>query len=67
MKIMLCNEQVGRAKSLEHGAYYKIKNLRLMNSVVEGQPVGRLGSEDIQIQMLDPNNGENNDLKELIL
>jgi hypothetical protein len=66
LKIQLCDEQVDRAKSLEPGAYYKIKNLRLKNSVVQGQLVGRLGSEEILIQMLDPNNQENNELKELI-
>ena len=66
MKIILCNEQVGRAKSLECGAYYKIKNLRMVNSVIEGQPVGRLGSDEILIQMLDPNHRENSDLEELI-
>ena len=38
----------------------------MVNSVIEGQPVGRLGSDEILIQMLDPNHRENSDLEELI-
>jgi len=66
VKIQLRDNQAERARSLETGAYYKIKNLRLKNSVVERQLMGYLGSDEVLIQMLDPNNQENNDLHELI-
>jgi hypothetical protein len=65
LTIKLCGEQVKRANSLEPWAYYKIKNLRMKNSVIEQQFIGVLGSEDVLIQMLDPNNRENNHLGEL--
>jgi hypothetical protein len=66
LTIQLLNEQVKRANSLEAGAYYKIKNLRLKNNVIERQFMGQLGGEEVLIQMLDPNNRENNHLSGLI-
>ena len=66
LKIQLCDQQVERAKALEPGAYYKIKNLSMKNSVLEGHLVGHLGSDEVLIQMLNTDKQENKELVELI-
>jgi hypothetical protein len=66
VKIKLCNGQAERAASLKTGAYYKINNLRLKNSMVERQFLGFLGGPDVAIQILDPDNQDDHDLNDLI-
>lgn len=66
VKIVLWDEQVELAKTVRVGSYYSIERLRLRRHITGQQVQGRLGGQQKNVHMLNPQNQTKTELMQLL-